>query len=101
MFAFPSNAVCVAMLTGLLTSLVLSTLPNQTCAFVVLCGLLVLLICADRLLAFVAIPDMSWSQVFVPLVLASLVLLILSKDTLAVFATTALLLATAVLKSVI
>ena len=33
-FAFKSKAVCVAVDTGLFTSLVLSTLPNPTMAFV-------------------------------------------------------------------
>ena len=33
-FSFKSNAVCVAELTGLFTSLVLSTLPKSTIVFV-------------------------------------------------------------------
>ena len=44
--AFKSNAACVAVDTGLPKSDVLSTLPKPTCAFVTLCGLDVLVICA-------------------------------------------------------
>jgi len=54
MFALRFKAVCVAVETGLLASVVLSTFPNPTCALVTECGLLVL----DR-----------WFKTFVPFVL--------------------------------
>ena len=54
-FSLAFNAVCVAVLTGLFASLVLSALPNPTCAFVVACGLLVLDVCDVRVERFAVI----------------------------------------------